>query len=181
MLICRASAWLPPRYTPLMWYIPHSLVSHRCPPAKGQISLEKHLSGEPLTPFLEWQTHTELPAKPGPFFQPLKCLWPHLEPVGTKSISESLLSLLAVSASDFCDSWQCFLFSFKYKWIIFHFDTSVKSIKTISLHPSCSLITQCFKKWLLYNIGGLHFFIVFDAAIMISVNVLAFGFSGGRK
>ena len=54
----RPSAWLagelpPPRCTALTLYIPHSLVSHRCPPAKGQILLEKHLAEEPLTPFLE--------------------------------------------------------------------------------------------------------------------------------
>lgn len=39
--------------TAAVWYLPHSLVSRRCPPARGQTLLERHLSGELPTPFLE--------------------------------------------------------------------------------------------------------------------------------
>lgn len=48
------SVLLPSKCPPhLVRCLPHSLVSHRCPPATGQILLEKHLSGEPPTPFSE--------------------------------------------------------------------------------------------------------------------------------
>lgn len=115
---CCACAFYMP--TPL-WYLPRSLVSHRCPPARGRTLLGRHLSGEPPTPSLEWQTHTELPAKPSPFFQPSKCLWLHLEPGRTNSISESLLIYPRTQHIVSCDSWWYFLFSLKYKWTIFHY------------------------------------------------------------
>lgn len=119
---CLAGVLLPSKCPHLLWYLPHSLVSHRCPPARGQILLERHLSGEPPIPSLEWQTHTELPAKPSPFFQLLKCLWLHLEPGRTNSIAERLLIYPRTQRIVSCDNWCYFLFSFKYKWTIFDYN-----------------------------------------------------------
>lgn len=103
------SVLLPSKCLCLVWCLPRSLVSHRCPPATGQSWLEKHLSGEPPKPFLEWQSHTELPAKPGLFFQPLKCLWLHLEPRRTNSVSERLLiySRLSIQSLVTADGILC--------------------------------------------------------------------------